>query len=250
LLRGFDDDTLWRVSEYERMRTQTGHSGFATLDSARVLPTTLMSELTQLEHRRRAGDVVEVVAACMRQRDSALIVLRHREHVWPLTLFPQAELYHVPRPIVESLRSGQRDVEVLSVEPPGLRPPRNPVHESIAEGPGYRPLPPLLWAVALHAPHRGLLDDIGGRAAYRVAPDFTRHDGLPGALGPAMQRLRTEIASLAEIARWPGMDRERAARLLNGIYLQGGLMVLRTHPAARDSDTGSRGLAGWFRPRR
>jgi hypothetical protein len=34
------------------------------------------------------------------------------------------------------------------------------------------------------------------------------------------------------MAQWPGFERERATRLLNGLYLQGGLMVSRTHPAA------------------
>jgi hypothetical protein len=250
-VRDFDESTLWRISEFERHRAQTGSSGFATLDTAQVLPTTLMSELTQLQARRRSSDAVEVVAACLRQHESALILLRHRELVWPLTLFPQRELYHSPRPIAESLQRGPRDAEVLSIEPPGLRPPGHAMHELVAEGPGYRPLAPLLWALALHAPHRGLLDDIGGRAAYRVAPDFPPEEAsLSGALASALQRLRTEIASLAEIACWPGMDRERAARLLNGIYLHGGLMVLRTHPAARDADAAGRRLSAWFRTRR
>jgi len=43
------------------------------------------------------------------------------------------------------------------------------------------------------------------------------------------------------------MDRERAARLLNGVYLQGGLMVLRTHTAARDSASGGERLRNWWR---
>jgi hypothetical protein len=71
-----------------------------------------------------------------------------------------------------------------------------------------------------------------------------------GAMGPALHRLRSEIASLPDIAGWPGMNRERAARLLNGVYLQGGLMVLRTHHAARDPAAGSERLRGWFRPGR
>jgi hypothetical protein len=45
--------------------------------------------------------------------------------------------------------------------------------------------------------------------------------------------------------RWPGMDRERAARRLNGVYLQGGLMVLQTQSAARNSNRGR--LRGWWR---
>ena len=122
------------------------------------------------------------------------------------------------------------------------------MHERIADGPGYRPIRPLLWALALHAPAAQLLQEIGGRAAYRIVaghvPDAA---ALSGALGPALQRLRTEIASLHDIARWPGMDHERAVRLLNATYLQGGLMVLRTHHAAREPGTRSERLRGWWR---
>jgi hypothetical protein len=34
------------------------------------------------------------------------------------------------------------------------------------------------------------------------------------------------------MAEWPGFDRPRAMRMLNGLYLQAGLMVSRTHPVA------------------
>jgi hypothetical protein len=248
-MRTFDDTTLWRVSAYERWYEETGTSGFASLGPTTKLPTTLYAELNQLERRHLRSDVLEVVAACIRQRESALILLRHRELVWPLTLFPQNNLYHLPRPIIESLQTGNRDLEVLTVEPPGLRPPGHVMHERVAEGPGYRPLPPLLWALALHAPQAHLLPDIAGRAAYWVSAEFAR-DGItqPGAPGPVLRRLRQEVASVAEIASWPGMDMERAERVLNGLYLQGGLIVLRSHRSAKDHR--EEGLLAWFRRRR
>ena len=62
--------------------------------------------------------------------------------------------------------------------------------------------------------------------------------GLPtgGALKAAIDRLRRQTANLTEIASWPALDRERATRLLNALYLQAGLMVSRSHPdAVRDS---------------
>lgn len=248
-MRNFDDSTLWRISAYERFRAESGHSGFARLEGSNVLPTTLSAELTALEHRRLSTDVVEVLAACVRKRESALVLLRHRDLVWPLTLFPQSNLYHLPRPIIETLQAGNRDLEVLAVEPPGLRPPGHLMHERIADGPGYRPLQPLLWTLAMQAPRARLLDDIAGRVAYRVTADFVDEGiTLAGALSPVLQRLRTEIASLDQIARWPGMDRERAARVLNGAYLQGGLIVLRSHRLAREGHDG--GLMSWLRSKR
>ena len=247
-MRDFDDSTLWRISAYERFRAEAGHSGFARLNGSTVLPTTLSAELSTLESKRLSGDVIEVLAACVRKRERALVMLRHRDLVWPLTVFPQSNLYHLPRSLIEALDEGTRDLKVLSVEPAGLRPPGHVMHERVADGPGYRPLAPLLWALAMKAPRARLLDDIAG-AAYRVSAEFME-EGITraGALGPVLQRLRMNIATLEQIAAWPGMDAERAARVLNGAYLQGGLIVLRSHrlspPAA------SKGLLGWLRPGR
>jgi hypothetical protein len=239
-----ESTALWRVSDWERMRQQTGTSGFATLGQPTVLPTTLMADLAKLGARRRDASVMEVVAACMRHRESAMVVLRHRGLVWPVTLFPVVGLYHAPLSIADSLPQGPQDVHVLSVEPAGLRPPGHVQWERVAALEDYRALPPLLWMLALHAPRPELLSDIGGRAAYRIAADFTLGTlAVGGALGPALQRLRHEISSIEDIAGWPGMSTERAVRLLNAIYLQGGLMVLRTHHAARD---GAAEPAGWL----
>ncbi len=250
-MRDFDDSTLWRISAYERFRAESGDSGFVRLNNATLLPTTLNADLSRLQQQRRSGDPLEVVAACLRQRETALILIRLDGLVWPLTLFPRQNLYHLPRSIIEALEAGGRDIEVISVEPPGLRPPGHMMHERIADPAHYRPLPALLWALALHAPRAELLEDIAGRAAYRVSADFVDQGiALAGALGPVLRRLRSEIASQADIAGWPGMNRQRAARLLNGIYLQGGLIVLRTHHAARDEAAPAHGMFGWFRTRR
>ena len=97
----------------------------------------------------------------------------------------------------------------------------------------YRSLKPLLWSLALSGPRYTLLAEIGGHAAYRATLSKDSRPFAPGALGPAAERLRTESASLRDMAGWPGMSTERASRLLNALYLAGGLMVMRTHPAAR-----------------
>jgi hypothetical protein len=74
---------------------------------------------------------------------------------------------------------------------------------------------------------------------------------LSGAIGPAIQRLRRETASLRAISRWPGMNVDRAVRLLNGLYLLSGLMVLRMHPAARkEPTTRPSGWLSWIKKSR
>lgn len=237
-MQDFDDSTLWRISEFERVRIETGNSGYARLGGPTVLPTTLVSELARMEYSTDGSEPLEVVAACMRHREAALIYLQHEGLIWPVTLFPRERLYHSPRDLTPEIEKGVRQLRIHSVEPPGVRAPGHFMTERVAEEKHYRQMDPLLWALGLHGPRGTLLGEISGNAAYRVAPDF--HVGLlplAGAVGPAFTRLRRETASLKAIAKWPGMNIDRTIRLLNALYLLSGLMVLRMHPAARKEPT-------------
>ena len=231
--RDFEHSTLWRVSEFDRVRSDTGGSGFARLNGTTLLPTTLLTDLRRLDASAH-GDVLEVLAACLRHRESALLCLAYEELVWPVTVFPSEMLYHSPRDMAEASGNGLAHVRVLSCEPPGVRPPGHRMSERIAHPEHYRPLAPLLWQMALHGPRKTLLAEIGGHAAYRATLKASERLPAPGALGSAAERLRLEAVPLRDMARWPGLTHERASRLLNALYLASGLMVLRTHPMARD----------------
>lgn len=242
-MRDFDDTTLWQISAFERVQQETGSSGFTSLGRHTVLPTTLLSDL-----RRLGGDdpgtvdVLEVVAACLRHREPALLCLRHESVVWPVTLFPVQELYHSPRSMTLATPAGLASLTVLSTEPPGVRAPGHWMHERVGHVEHYRPLAPLVWQLALHGPRATLLTEIAGPAAYRFVANRLDGVAMPGgAMGSALERLRHESVPLRQIAAWPGMSAERASRLLNALYLASALMVSRSHPAARDETR-----AGWF----
>jgi hypothetical protein len=232
-MRDFDDSTLWRVSAYERMRLERGSSVFAQLGENTVLPTTLLAELRHLRGQREDSDVLEVLAACMRHRQSALLCLAYEDLVWPVTVFPAEMTYHSPRDLMRTTPESLAALKVISCDAPGLRPPGHWMHERIGRVEHYRPLQTLLWNLALHGPRSVLLTEIGGNAAYRVTLSQQERLLAPGALGSAAERLRRESASLRDIAKWPGLSTERASRLLNALYLVSGLMVMRAHPAAR-----------------
>jgi hypothetical protein len=142
-------------------------------------------------------------------------------------------------------------VRLLSTEPAGVRPPGHPMHERIANADQYRPLLPLLWLLALHGPRAALLTEIAGTAAYRALKNPS-DDGvtLSGVVGSAAERLRRETVPLRSICAWPGMDLERASRLLNGLYLGSALLATRAHPAARTAPRGLLDRLGWPKPRR
>lgn len=242
-MRDFEDSTLWRISAFERIRQQTGGSGFMRLDGPTVLPTTLLAELRRLDADPQSSDVLEVIAACIRHREPALLCLTHEGLVWPVTLFPNEGLYHSPRDLREASASGMANMTLATAEPPGVRPPGHRMHERIAQPEHYRPLGPLLWTVALNGPRRTLLADIAGPAAYRFVSNTGDRPQAPGALGSAIEKLQRAAVPLAEIARWPGMSTERASRLLNGLYLSGNLLVSRSQSIGRDGRE-SRGLFG------
>ena len=102
---------------------------------------------------------------------------------------------------------------------------------------------PLLWELSLRGSRQELLPEIAGPVAYRVAAGVDLRQ-LPstGVLASAVKRLKVHTCSLRDIAGWPGFNRERAARLLNALYLHAALMVSRTHPAATNE--------GWTLARR
>lgn len=234
-----DHNTLWSVSAFERERSTT-HGGLGQRST--LLPSSLIGELGRIERSPWRGDALEVLAACLRQREPALLLLAHGGFVWPVTVFPREWLYHCPRDMLDVLGHGTRDLRLLALDPPGVRAPGHWERERVADVAHYRPLGSLAWALAMRGPRATLLGDLAGPAAFRITAEF--HLGslpAPGSTGLALQRLRTEIASAAAIARWPGMSAERTARLLNALYLQRGLMVLRSHHAAREAQA-----EGWL----
>lgn len=246
-MKGFDSSSLWRVSAFRKARREggldVGHGG----DAPTLLPTTLLADLRRIRSDGDEGDVLEVVAACLRNHEAALLCLAHGAYVWPITLFPREGLYHSPRDALAET-AAMSALRLLSVEPPGVRTPGSAMTERIASADRYRPLPGLLWAAALHGPRATLLDEIAGRVAYRLVTSSKK--ALPptrGAIDSAVLRLEREAAPLRDIARWPGMSVERASRLLNALYLVGALLVSRSHPSARDAP---RAWAGFFARRR
>jgi hypothetical protein len=252
-MRDFEDSTLWRVSAFERVMHQTGNSGFNRLDGPSLLPSTLLADLRRLDDDPTGGsDVLEIVAACVRHRHPALLCLQHEELVWPVTVFPNEMLYHSPRDMALATPMGLANLNVITTEPAGVKPPDDVAYERVGQAEHYRPLTPLLWSLALNGPRKLLLAEISGPAAYRAlhSPTGERPPAL-GALGSAIDRLRRESVSLRDIAKWPGLSVERASRLLNALYLTSSLMVTRSHAAARAELDLARSLAlGLHKPYR
>lgn len=232
--------TLWRFSGFEqRYHTRTSAAG--SLDSSYLLPDSLMGEMRLLEGRARGDDVVEVLAACRRLQEPALIFLRLDELVWPIILFPAEGIYHCRHDLLTGFGQDPMNLKIMAVEPAVLTPPALRERERSETAESFRPLHPALWQLAICSPVNGLLREIGGPAAYRALRSITTDQlQAPGAIGHAAERLHREASALRHIAQWPGMSLERGVRLLNALYLTSNLIVSRSHPRARTEPAWSR----------
>jgi len=240
----FGTPDLIRASAFERYLDESVRVGEGDGLSSRLttLSPSLAEDLSRFEQSRRPGDrmeLLEVLAACVRHARSLLIHLRDDARVIPLTVYPYERLVHCPVKMEQLLATRLTELEVLHIEPAVLKPPGSDDSALVDAPESYAPLDPLLWELALRGGREELLPEIAGLAAYRIAPGADLHGlNLGGSLAAAVDRLKRSTTNLREIAEWPGFDRARATRLLNGLYLLAGLMVTRTHPAATNE--------GWF----
>jgi len=231
---------LMRASAFRRqveLERDTTDNRITTRLSA--LDPSLHQDLLRFEGKGRQSELLEVLAGAVRHASAVTVHLQLRVHVLALTVFPVHRLVHCVLPMSQFFDLQLTDLEVLRVEKATLPVPDLPTLAQSAVQAHYAPLGKLLWELSLRGARDELLPEIAGQAAYRITPtmDLSILD-LTGSLASACEKLKRQTTSLREIAEWPGFDRTRAMRMLNGLYLQAGLMVSRTHPAATND--------GWF----
>ena len=234
-----------RVSAFQRYLDDLVRVGSVDALSTRLssLSPSLMQDLERFERNGQQSELLDVLAACLRHGYPLTVNLQWTDRVVPLTLFPAERLVHCPVTMPQFLSSRLNELQVMQVEPAMLRAPGHRDPSLVGESQMYSPLAPMLWEMALRGARDRLLPEIDGTAAYRVAPGVSlRGLEIPSILGVAVDRLRRRTCNLRQMASWPGLDRERAMRLLNALYLQGGLIVSRMHPSAASPD-------GWLRGR-
>lgn len=216
-----------------------GRASDETLDSVAgatrlsSLTPSLMADLQRFGSETGSGalDMLAMLAASVRHGRSLRALVQVEQHQVPITLFPTARVAHSPLPMVSLLSGRVQDWRLVQVAPAQMKAPGAAELQTLVHN--YTPLPLLLWAVAQRGSRESLLPEIAGTAAYRVTPSADlRLLDLTGTVLAAVERLRRGTTNLRDIAGWPGFDRTRAQRLLNGLYLQAALLVSRTHPAA------------------
>jgi len=232
----------WRGAPPDAALPPPRDAGHTALSS---LSPSLLQDLLRFEQGagQQQRELLEVLAACVRHTQALAIDLAWDRQALTLSVFPTDRLVHCPMPMAEFLAGDLATLQVLQVQPATLRPLGSAEVARVGSPANYAPLGPLLWAIALRGARDELLPELAGQAAYRVAPGIglTGLD-VPGAMAACITRLRRQTCNLREIAEWHAIGRARAMRLLNALYLQSGLIVSRTHPAATNE-----GWAGYGR---
>jgi hypothetical protein len=227
-----NDSALMPLSAFDAQRDAPAatHPG---LQRKTQLSSTFYAELRLLERRHESSDALEVIAACMRLREPALVYMQCEDRVWPLTVFPDQQIYHSPRSLTLGSRRELASLKVMDIEPAAVRPPGHWMHERVGADNDYHSLPEALWRLALDGPRAELLNEVAGAAAYRALRNPSAKEvSAPGALGASMRRLHQESMPLRKVAALPGMSADRATRLINALYLTSNLIVSRAHHAA------------------
>ena len=208
------------------------HAGESVHTALTSLSPSLLQDLQRFEAGGPQRELLEVLAAAIRHTQTLAIDLLQEGLQVTLTIYPMTRQVLAkttlrppqPVPLAQLLQTDLATLQVRHVRPPGPGAPD--IHQA-------EPINPLLWAVALRGARGALLPELAGQAAYRVAPGLDL-DGLavPGSMALCIQHLRGRTCNLAELADWQAIGSVRATRLLNALYLQSGLIVSRSHPAA------------------
>lgn len=231
-----DQPALMRLSAFHRQRDKMPPTTAEVLSTRHSrLGESLMQDLMRFQREGRSTELLEVLAACVRHGRNLLINTQLDNTVLSFTVYPNDGQVRCELPMAQLFELPLDNMRVLDFEPPLLRPAGDPrvvgAHSTLA------PLAPLLWELALRGSREELLPEIAGTAAYRISPggDLRALD-LSGSMAAAVLKLQRQTSSLREIASWPGFDRERAMRMLNGLYLMAALMISRSHPAATNDN--------------
>ena len=199
--------------------------------SESVLSESMLDELRRLDPEGAGADLTEALAVCLRLGEPILLSIELDSWVWPITLFPDRGLYRAPIDWSKATPAGLARARLLDCEPALHAPPQPGRSRRSNMAPCHYRIEGLIWALALQGPRSSLLGALQGPLHFGLAAgagdDAEWH--LPGALGSALARLRDTTATLAEIARWPGLDAMRASRLLNGLHLSSRLSVVNDH---------------------
>lgn len=205
--------------------------GDASVPSTTAGPTTVHSTLSpslreDLLRFADAGAEIELlpaIAASVRHARSVLLGLDLQGLRILASIHPRQQVFRAPLDLGALSPAECRSLKLVHVEPLGSVAGEQPGGETSSGA-----LRPLLWRLAMHGPRVDLLPEVQGPVRYRLAFGAAlRGLDIAPEFGPVLARLKSVPLGLDELVAASGIGREMLQRLLNALYLQSGLMIVR-----------------------
>lgn len=192
-----------------------------------TLSPSLRADLLRFVDDDAEIELLPALAASVRHAKSVLLGLDLQGLRINASIHPRQQVFRAPLDLVALSPGECRALKLVQVEPQA-----GAAADERARDASAGPLRPLLWRLAMHGPRADLLPEVQGAVRYRlafgaalkgldIAPEF----------GPVLARLKTVPLGLDELVAGSGLAREALQRLLNALYLQSGLMVVRAFGA-------------------
>jgi hypothetical protein len=195
-------------------------SGPTTVHS--TLSPSLREDLLRFADAGAEIELLPAIAASVRHAKSVLMGLELQGLRIVASIHPRQQVFRAPLDLGALAPAECRALKLVHVEPLGA------AAEEAARDTSSGALRPLLWRLAMHGPRVELLPEVQGPVRYRlafgaalkgldIAPEFA----------PVLARLKSVPLGLDELAAGSGIARDMLQRLLNALYLQSGLMIVR-----------------------
>jgi hypothetical protein len=195
-----------------------------------TLGSSVLSDLNRFTEAPGTVDLLPVMAASIRHVRALALLIQHGRTLVRLSVFPRSQSFSCVVDLGALSVSELSKLVLVHVDPEadsdlevGAR--------TRTDGAQVSRLGPLLWKLAEHGSRAGLLPEISGAARYRLAPGFSSRElAVSETALPILRLLRGKVMSLKELTKWSGCAPEQVCRLLNGLYLQSGLIISRATP--------------------
>jgi len=205
-------------------------TALASTSFGSTLGSSLLSDLNRFVAAPGTVELLPVMAASVRHCRALALLIQHGRALVRLSVFPRSQSFSCVVDLCSLSVSELSKLVLVHVDPEADSDLEVGTRARV-DGAQVSRLAPLLWNLAEHGPRADLLPEISGAARYRLAAGFSPRELPVGDTTlPILRHLRGKAMSLKELTRWSGGGPERVCRLLNGLYLQSGLIISRATP--------------------
>lgn len=192
-----------------------------------TLSPSLREDLLRFADAGAEIELLPALAASVRHAKSVLVGLDLQGQRIVASIHPRQQIFRAPLDLGALSPAECRVLKLVHVEPQA-----GGSVEDAGRDTSTGPLRPLLWRLAMFGPRADLLPEVRGPVRYRLAFGAALQDlDIAPEFGPVLARLKSMPLGLDELVAGSGLGRDVLQRLMNALYLQSGLMIVRAFGA-------------------